>query len=100
LKSDGIEQISFLDEEERKAGVAIGQVDNADGRLRAGQMIKAFLYLSPRSAEIVVPTGALVSRPTPRSSSSLKNGSLWCGVVETWPTFELMPSLDRRQNHF
>jgi membrane fusion protein, heavy metal efflux system len=55
-----IERISDIIDPNQHTALAVGTVDNADGRLRVGQFITAAVTLPPLPYEVIIPTKALI----------------------------------------
>jgi cobalt-zinc-cadmium efflux system membrane fusion protein len=55
-----IERISEIIDPNQHTALAVGTVDNAEGRLRVGQFITATVTLPPLPYEVVIPTRALI----------------------------------------
>jgi cobalt-zinc-cadmium efflux system membrane fusion protein len=55
-----IEEIGYLIDPNQHTAVAKGFIDNPEGKLRAGQFIRATVTLSPPAGELVLPAGAVV----------------------------------------
>jgi cobalt-zinc-cadmium efflux system membrane fusion protein len=60
LKSEGPDEVGYLIDPNQHTATVVGQVDNADGKLRAGQMVKVTVPLASSAREMVVPTSSLV----------------------------------------
>jgi cobalt-zinc-cadmium efflux system membrane fusion protein len=60
LKSPGIERVGYIVDPQQHTNVVIGQVDNADGRLRVGQFVTAVVDIPPPPGVVSVPVSALV----------------------------------------
>jgi cobalt-zinc-cadmium efflux system membrane fusion protein len=60
LKSEGLRSIGYLIDPYQHTTTAVGQVENPDGTLRAGQMVSATISLPAAPREVIVPTSALV----------------------------------------
>lgn len=55
-----IDKIGDIIDPNQHTALILGQVDNAEGRLRAGQFIMATIEIPPSPDEVVIPTTALV----------------------------------------
>jgi membrane fusion protein, heavy metal efflux system len=55
-----VDKIGAIIDPNQHTALILGQVDNAEGRLRAGQFITATIEVPPSADEVVLPTTALV----------------------------------------
>jgi cobalt-zinc-cadmium efflux system membrane fusion protein len=60
LKSAGLEHLDLLVDPKQRTQLAIGHVENAGGKLRAGQSVTATILVPASSGEVAVPASALV----------------------------------------